>query len=54
MDNLREIIKQFRDEELEHLDTALEWDAHKAPAYPILTEVIKTGCKGAIWLSERI
>ncbi|XP_038064243.1 5-demethoxyubiquinone hydroxylase, mitochondrial-like [Patiria miniata] len=51
---LLKIIKQFRDEELEHLDTGLEHDAEQAPMYSALSTVIKTGCSAAIWLSERI
>ena len=52
--DLLEIIKKFRDEELEHHDTGLEHDAEKARAYQALTEVIKVGCKGAIWVAERV
>lgn len=52
--DLLEIISKFRDEELEHHDIGLENDAEKAPAYKALTEVIKVGCKGAIWISERV
>ncbi|XP_035690746.1 5-demethoxyubiquinone hydroxylase, mitochondrial-like [Branchiostoma floridae] len=51
---LLEVIKKFRDEELEHHDMGLEHDAEAAPAYQTLTNVIKGGCKAAIWLSERI
>lgn len=51
---LLETITQFRDEEQEHHDTGIEHDAEQAPFYKGLTEVIKIGCKGAIWLSERI
>nr|XP_054763005.1 5-demethoxyubiquinone hydroxylase, mitochondrial-like [Lytechinus pictus] len=51
---LLEIIKEFRDDELEHLNTGLENDAKKAPMYSTMDAVIKTGCKAAIWLSERI
>ena len=47
-------ISKFRDEEQEHHDIGLEEDAEQAPAYEALTAVIKVGCKGAIWLSERI
>ena len=48
------VLKRIRDEELEHLDTAVEHDAKKADGYPLLTNVIRAGCKGAIWLSQRI
>ncbi|SCW02305.1 LAFE_0F03510g1_1 [Lachancea fermentati] len=47
-------IKQFRDEELEHLNTAVEYDSHKAVPYMLLTEGIKTICRAAIWTAERI
>lgn len=51
---LLKIIKKFRDDELHHHDTGLEHDAEKAPFYNTLSQVIKVGCKGAIWLSEKI
>ena len=51
---LLKIISKFRDEELQHHDTGLEHNAEKAPMYEALTSVIKVGCKGAIWVSERI
>lgn len=51
---LGEVIRQFRDEEREHRDTAIEAGAEKAPAYPLLFNAIRLGCKAAIKLSERI
>lgn len=51
---LVEIIKKFRDDEMDHHDTGLKHDAELTPAYNALTLVIKTGCKAAVWLSERI
>lgn len=51
---LLEIITKCRDEELEHHDTGLEHDAEQAPFYKSLTEFIKVGCKGAIWIAERV
>jgi 3-demethoxyubiquinol 3-hydroxylase len=51
---LRATIAQFRAEELEHRDIGLEHGAEQAPAYRLLTAVIKTGCRAAIRLSERI
>ncbi len=50
---LREIITKFRDDELEHRDTALEQGAEDAPAYPLLSATIKSVSRFAIWLSER-
>lgn len=47
-------VKRIRDEELEHLDHAVEHDAKEAQPYEPLTKVIQYGCKGAIWLSERV
>jgi 3-demethoxyubiquinol 3-hydroxylase len=47
-------IKRIRDEELEHLDHAVENDAKEAQPYGLLTNVIRSGCKGAIWISERV
>lgn len=51
---LKETISTFRDEELEHLDTAVEHDAEKAVPYMLLTEAIKLVCRGAIWTAERV
>ncbi|XP_071131511.1 5-demethoxyubiquinone hydroxylase, mitochondrial-like [Mytilus edulis] len=53
-EELLKIIKKFRDDELHHHDTGLEHDAEKAPFYKALTQVIKVGCKGAVWISEKI
>ena len=51
---LRATIQQFRADELEHRDTALEHDAEQTPGYEVLSAVIKRGSRLAIWLSERI
>jgi ubiquinone biosynthesis monooxygenase Coq7 len=47
-------LRRIRDEELEHLDHAVENDAKAARPYELLTEVIRGGCRGAIWVSERV
>ena len=47
-------IRRIRDEELEHLDHAIENDAKGANSYEFLTGVIRAGCRGAIWVSERV
>jgi len=47
-------IAQFRAEELEHRDIGIANGAEQAPAYRLLTAVIKTGCIMAIKISERI
>lgn len=47
-------LRRIRDEELEHLDHAVEHDAKKAEPHWLLTGVIRAGCKGAIWVSERV
>ncbi|KAI9653909.1 MAG: hypothetical protein M1831_005594 [Alyxoria varia] len=47
-------IKRIRDEELEHLDHAVEHDAKDAKPYEILTNVIRAGCSGAIRISEKV
>ncbi|EGX95869.1 catabolite repression protein CAT5 [Cordyceps militaris CM01] len=56
-DELTELIstlRRIRDEELEHLDHAVEHDAKKADPHWLLTGVIRAGCRGAIWVSERV
>ncbi|OBT75144.1 hypothetical protein VF21_05509 [Pseudogymnoascus sp. 05NY08] len=47
-------IRRIRDEELEHLDHAVQNDAGLAVPHELLTGVIRVGCRGAIWVSERV
>jgi ubiquinone biosynthesis monooxygenase Coq7 len=54
LDKLVVELRRIRDEELEHLDHAVENDAKQAKPYELLTEVIRGGCRGAIWVSERV
>ena len=51
---LAALITSARDDEREHLDTAFECGAEKAPAYPLLSGAIRLGCRLAIGLSQRI
>ena len=48
------IDEHYRAEELEHRDTGLENEAEQAPAYRLLSAAIKTSCKIAIKISERV
>lgn len=48
------LIERFREDERDHRDTALASGAERAPAYQLLTGVIRLGCRAAIRLSERI
>lgn len=48
------MIEAYREEEREHLSTALAAGAEQAPAYPLLSGAIRMGCRLAIRLSERI
>ena len=49
----RQILSQFRDEELEHRDTAIDHDGEDAVGYPVMRRVIQAGCRTAIGLAER-
>lgn len=51
---LRETIEAFRQEELEHRDIGLANEAEQAPLYRLLSGAIRTGCRAAIAISERI
>jgi ubiquinone biosynthesis monooxygenase Coq7 len=51
---LKKILAEFRDDELEHLDTAVENDSQKAPAHALLSSLIGVGCKAAIEVSKRV
>ena len=47
-------ITDFQAEEVEHRETAIARGAEQAPAYPLLSGVIRLGCRAAIALSKRI
>ncbi|MFO1235476.1 MAG: demethoxyubiquinone hydroxylase family protein [Alphaproteobacteria bacterium] len=51
---LEEVVARFRAEEIEHRDTARAEGAREAAGYPLLSAVIKAGCRLAIRLSEKI
>ncbi|KAG9950094.1 ubiquinone biosynthesis protein CAT5, partial [Aureobasidium melanogenum] len=54
MTDLLSNLRRIRDEELEHLDHAVEHDAKEARPYELLTNVIRGGCRAAIWISEKV
>jgi len=47
-------LTRFRDQEIAHRDLALEEGAREAPAYPLLSAVIRAGCRAAIKISEKL
>lgn len=47
-------VADFQAEEVEHRDTALAAGAENAPAYPMLSGLIRLGCKVAIATAKRI
>jgi ubiquinone biosynthesis monooxygenase Coq7 len=51
---LKAFVEEFRGDEIEHRDTGLAHGAEDAIGYEVLTGVVKTGSRLAIWLSERI
>ena len=51
---LRAVIEEFRADEAEHRDTALANGAEQAVGFPLLSSVIKAGCRAAIWVAERV
>lgn len=50
---LKNVIREFRDDELEHLDIAVVNFSQRAPAHALLSSVIGEGCKIAIELCKR-
>ena len=50
---LRDLCERYRQEEVEHGETAVRLGARESIAYRPLTEVIKAGSRAAIWLAER-
>jgi len=51
---LSEAIADFQAEEVEHREAALRAGAEQAPAYPLLSGMIRLGCRAAIALSTRL
>ncbi len=51
---LRKAIAKFKAEEEEHHDIGLENEAENAPAYPLLSAMIKAGSRAAIEVAKRI
>lgn len=51
---LRDAVARFRDEEIEHRDTAIASGAESTPGYPVLSALIRAGCRFAIGVSKRI
>jgi ubiquinone biosynthesis monooxygenase Coq7 len=52
--DLATTVAEFRSDEIEHRDTALAAGAENAVGYPILSALIRAGCRTAIALSKRI
>ena len=51
---LRDTLTRFRDDERQHREVALQHGAEQAPAYRLLAAAIRTGCRLAITVSERL
>jgi 3-demethoxyubiquinol 3-hydroxylase len=47
-------LARFRDDEVAHKDLAAAEGAAQAPGYPLLSALIRTGCRIAIRISEKV
>ncbi|WP_315759861.1 demethoxyubiquinone hydroxylase family protein [Sphingomonas sp. Y38-1Y] len=47
-------VREFQAEELEHKEAAIAAGAEQAIAYPLMSAVIRVGCRAAIAISKRI
>jgi ubiquinone biosynthesis monooxygenase Coq7 len=52
--DLRDMIEEFRADEVEHRDTAIEYGAEDMKGYEVLRSLIRFGCRAAIKISEKI
>ena len=52
--DLAQTLSRFRDDELAHQADAVERGARQAPAYPLLSAVIRAGCRAAIKTAEKL
>lgn len=53
-DELAARMAKFQEEEVAHKDLAAAEGAAQAPGYPLLSAVIRTGCRLAIRISEKV
>ncbi len=53
-DELAAKMAKFQEEEVAHKDLAAAEGAHEAPGYPLLSAFIRTGCRIAIRISEKV
>lgn len=51
---LAEMVRSYRADEAEHKREALDAGAEQAVAYPVMTGLLRAGCRVAIALSKRI
>ena len=51
---LGDMIAEFQAEEVEHRESAIAHGAEQAPAYPLMSVLVRAGCRAAIRLSERV
>ncbi len=51
---LAETLARFRDEELEHRDIGKAHHGEATPGWPLLRDLIQTGCRTAIRIAEKI
>jgi hypothetical protein len=51
---LHSVLQEFRDDELEHLDTAVENEAQLTPGHALLSAVVGAGCRVAIGVAAKI
>ena len=49
---LQALIRELRDDELEHLDTAVDNHSQRAPAHALLTAIVEAGCGVAIKICQ--
>ena len=50
---LLKIVKQFREDELEHHDTGVNHEAEMTPGYVFLSKAIKQACYLAIKITKK-
>ncbi len=48
------LIARFQAEEVQHRESAIAHGAKEAPAYPLLSALVRAGCRVAIRLSEKL
>jgi len=53
-EDVRYMVRKHRDDEEEHADIGIEYDAEHTPMYSTYTQAIGTACRAAVYVAQRV